>query len=57
MSYVDTEFQKKIARETIVKDIVVAMINKGFMNDLEKDKNAKAIGKAYDGIRKHIKFG
>ena len=54
MSYVDTEFQKKIARETIVKDIVVAMINNGFMNDFEKDKTAEAIGKACDEVRRHI---
>lgn len=54
---VETELERKIARETIVKDIVVAMINNGFMNDFEKDKTAEAIGKACDEVRRHIYLG
>lgn len=57
MQYVETELERKIARETIVKDIVVAMINNGFMNDFEKDKTAEAIGKACDEVRRHIYLG
>lgn len=57
MSYVETELQKKIARETIVKDIVVAMINNGFMDDYETDKTIEAVCKACDEIRKHIHLG
>ncbi len=57
MQYVETELERKIARETIVKDIVVAMINNGFMNDFEKYKTAEAIGKAYNEVRKHIHLG
>lgn len=57
MQYVETELERKIARETIVKDIVVAMINNGFMDDYETDKTIEAVCKACDEVRKHIHLG
>lgn len=54
MDNFDRNHEKLMLRETIVKDIVVAMINNGFMNDFEKDKTAEAIGKACDEVRRHI---
>ncbi len=56
MDNFDRNHEKLMLRETIVKDIVVAMLDNGFMDDYEADETVEAVCKACDAIRKHVRL-